>query len=124
MAAHLTPGHTRGCTTWSTTAEEDGHRYNVVFLCSVSAPGYKLVNNSKYPNIVDDYRHSFAYLRTLPCDVFLASHGRFFHLTEKRAAMKAGQAHNPFIDPREFQAFIEEAQNDFEAQLKKEQQSK
>jgi len=124
MTAHLTPGHTRGCTTWTTDVNEGAHRYHVVFLCSVSAPGYKLVNNPNYPRIIDDYRHTFAYLKTLPCDVFLGSHGQFFHLAEKRAKQKADPTHNPFIDPQEFAAFIAGSERDFEAQLAKEQQAK
>jgi len=122
MTARLTPGHTKGCTTWTTDVEEAGHLYHVLFLCSTSAPGYKLVNNPNYPNIVDDYRHTFAYLKTLPCDVFLAAHASFFRMTEKRAAQKTNTAQNPFIDPKEFPEFLAESQRQFESQLKKEQQ--
>lgn len=121
MTAHLTPGHTKGCTTWTTEVTENGRRYHVLFLCSVSAPGYKLVNNPKYPNVVEDYRYTFAYLKTLPCDVFLAAHGSFFHLTEKRMELKADSKRNPFIDPEEFHRFVERAQSEFEAELRNEQ---
>ncbi len=121
MTAHLTPGHTKGCTTWTTEADENGHRYHIVFFCSTSAPGYKLVNNANYPNIAQDYRHTFAYLKTLPCDVFLAPHGSFFHLTEKHAAMKANPNRNPFIVPGEFREFLDRSQREFEAELKKQQ---
>jgi metallo-beta-lactamase class B len=124
MTAHLTPGHTKGCTTWTTEAEENGHRYHVVFLCSTSAPGYTLVNNANYPNIVEDYRRTFAYLKSLPCDVFLAAHGSFFSLTEKRAALKGYPKHNPFIQPGECRAFVERSQRDFEKELKEQQQRK
>lgn len=124
MTAHLTPGHTKGCTTWTTTASEDGHRYNVLFLCSVSAPGYKLIDNSKYPNIVSDYQHTFAYLKTLPCDVFLAAHASFFHMAQKRAELQADPRHNPFVDSKEFPQFIGQAQRDFNAQLEKERRAK
>ncbi len=121
MTAHLTPGHTKGCTTWTTTTEVNGRRYSVVFLCSTSVPGYQLVGNSKYPNIVEDYRRSFAKLKTLPGDVFLAPHGSMFDLAAKRAALKADPKHNPFIVPGELQAFLEQSQRDFEAELKKQQ---
>lgn len=121
LTAHLTPGHTKGCTTWTTSAEENGHRYNVLFLCSVSAPGYKLVNNPNYPNVVSDYEHSFTYLNSLPCDVFLGAHGVFFNLKEKRAAQIANPKPNPFIDPQELHAFLAQAQRDFETELKQQQ---
>lgn len=123
MTAHLTPGHTKGCTTWTTKAEENGHTYDVVFVCSTSVPGYKLVKNPKYPNIVEDYRNSFAKLKALPCDVFLGPHGSFFDLKKKMDAMKADPNHNPFIVPGEFQKFIGHSQHDFEAELRKQEQS-
>jgi metallo-beta-lactamase class B len=122
MTAHLTPGHTKGCTTWTTEANENGHSYHVVFYCSTSAPGYNLVHNPNYPNIVEDYRKSFAYLEKLPCDVFLAPHGSFFGLTEKRAALKADPDHNPFIDSAEYKLFLNQSRKDFEKELKKQQE--
>ncbi len=124
MTAHLTPGHTKGCTTWTTESEENGHRYHVVFVCSTSVPGYKLVNNTNYPNIADDYRRTFEYLRSLPCEVFLAPHGSFFQFEEKRAAMKTDLKRNPFIRPGEYQAFLNDSQRDFEAELKKQKEGK
>src|SRR6195256_3323518 len=38
LVAHLTAGHTRGCTTWTTTAQEGGKTYNVMFGCSLRPP--------------------------------------------------------------------------------------
>jgi len=121
MTAHLTPGHTKGCTTWTSDVEENGQRHHVVFLCSVSAPGYKLVNNATYPNIVEDYRTTFTYLKTLSADVFLGAHGGFFSLKEKRASQKADPTHNPFVDPKEFQEFVSGSERDFEGKLKEQQ---
>lgn len=121
LIAHLTPGHTKGCTTWTAETSEGGQKHHVLFLCSTSVPGYNLVNNPKYPNIVEDYRKSFAYLKTLPCDVFLAAHGSFFHLDDKRAALKRDPKHNPFVDPKEDLPFLQRSQQEFEAELKKQQ---
>jgi metallo-beta-lactamase class B len=120
MIAHITPGHTRGCTTWTTTVAEGGKSYDVTFLCSVSAPGYRLVNNTKYPNIVDDYRESFRRLKAMHTDIFLASHGSFFNLEQKRKAIAPGKP-NPFIVPGEFAAFLARSERDFNAQLAKQQ---
>ena len=118
LTALLTPGHTKGCTTWTMPVTESGKSHHVVFYCSTTVPGYRLINNPKYPQIVSDYEHSFARLRQLPCDVFLAPHADFFHLDEKRARMGNGGA-NPFIDPAEFRAFIDRSEQDFEGELKK-----
>lgn len=119
MFAHITPGHTKGCTTWTTEAQENGQRYRVVFLCSTSVPGYKLVHNSDYPNIVDDYRSTFAYLKSVPCDVFLAPHGSMFGLSAKMAARNAKRS--PFIDAGELQAFVDRSKREFEEELKRQE---
>jgi metallo-beta-lactamase class B len=120
LTAVFTPGHTKGCTTWTMPVTDSGKTHHVVFFCSTSVPGYRLINNPKYPQIVSDYQHTFAKLRQLPCDVFLAPHGDFFHLDEKRARLGNGGA-NPFIDPAEFCAFLDGSEQDFENELKKQQ---
>lgn len=120
LTAHVMPGHTRGCTTWTTTASESGKLYQAVFYCSTSVPGYPLLNNRAYPQIVRDYRRSFAIAESLPCDVFLANHSGFFHLTDKLKAVRAGGP-NPFVDPGEYKAFVAESKADFERDLAKQQ---
>lgn len=108
MTAMITPGHTRGCTTWRTTVEEKGKTLDVVFLCSVTAPGYTLVKNEKYPGILDDYRQTFERLRALDPDVFLANHGSFFKLPAKLAKKAEGGA-NPFIERGAMRAHLDAA---------------
>jgi len=117
MTAVATPGHTRGCTTWTMSAHHGGRRYAVVFVCSTTAPGYELANNAAYPRIVDDYRKSFRLLEALPCDVFLGSHGSFFHLQDKIRSLRQG---NPlaFVDPQGYRAFLAESREAFEARLR------
>jgi metallo-beta-lactamase class B len=83
LVARVTPGHTRGCTTWTTTVVEGANRHGVVFICSATVPGYRLVGNTAYPDIVSDYRRTFDILRSLRCEVFLAAHGSFFSLLDK-----------------------------------------
>ncbi len=123
VRVHITPGHTHGCSTFYTAAVEQGVEHQVAILCSTTAPGYKLVNNAAYPNIVDDFRKSFRTLRTLHPDIFLASHGSFFRLSEKRAAMGPGKP-NPFIVPGEWEKFLDQSERDFDQQLKKQQSQK
>src|SRR5437867_6072218 len=99
LTARLTPGHTKGATTWTMTATDGGKPYHVVIVSSVSVnPGYVLVNNHKYPRIANDYRRAFEVLRSLPCDVFLAPHGNQYGLEEKYARLEERGPH-PFIDP-------------------------
>lgn len=115
MTAVLTPGHTKGCTTWKTTVVENGEALEVVFLCSVTARGYRLVRNAKYPTIFDDYRATFARLADVDADVFLANHGSFFGLTSKLADAEDGKR-NPFIDRDAFHAYLARAWKELQTQ--------
>ena len=92
LVAHLTPGHTRGCTTWTTTAQEGGRTYNVVFSCSLRSPAVLT------PAIVDEMNRSFRIVRKLPCDVQVGDHPAQYNMYEKHAKLKSGGA-NPFVDP-------------------------
>ena len=125
MTAHLTPGHTRGCTTWAMVTHDAGKPYNVVFVGSASVlPNYKLIDRpgspATYPGIEADYEKTFRVLKSLPCDVFLASHGQFYSLVQKREAMSKNPAQNPFIDPAGYRAYIQGAEAAFQAELQRE----
>ncbi len=118
LVANVTPGHTPGCTTWSTEVVEHGQRLLVAFLCSVTAPGYQLVGNAAYPGIVDDYRASFRRLAAMPVDVFLGAHGSFFGLLEKRRELCRHPERNPFLDPEGWRAHLERQRQAFEKRLR------
>jgi metallo-beta-lactamase class B len=120
LTAHLTPGHTKRCTTWTTSVSDAGKTYQVVFYCSTSVVD-KLVNNAGYPYIVSDYERSFAELRKMPCDVFLAPHAGFFRLEEKRKQLEAGKL-DAFVDPTEMRKFVDDSERLFYEQLAKERQ--
>ena len=122
LTAHVTPGHTKGCTTWTMTANEGGRAHPVLFHCSTTVPGHRLVNNAAYPEIVADYEGSFRTLRALPCDVLLAPHAGFFQLQEKRGKMREGGA-NPFVDAKGCAAFIERSATEFRAELERQRKA-
>jgi metallo-beta-lactamase class B len=92
LVAHLTPGHTRGCTTWTMKAQEGGKDYNVVISCSLRPPD-KLT-----PPVIDEFNRSFKLVRTLPCDVQLGDHPAQFNMLEKYAKLRK-DGPNPYIDP-------------------------
>jgi len=120
LTAHLTAGHTKGCTTWTLKAEEGGKSYDVVIVGSVSLNAAVLVNNAAYPEIARDFVRSFKTLRSLHADVFLGSHTGFYQMTQKYAKLSQGGP-NPYIDPQGYQALIdssEKAFNDRMAELK------
>jgi metallo-beta-lactamase class B len=120
LMAHLTPGHTRGCTTWTMKVSDHGRDNDVVFVGSASIPGYTLVGNKAYPSIVSDYERTFAVLHSLPCDIFLGSHGSFFGLQEKIARMKKEGSAAVFIDPDGYRKYVRTSEEAFRAQLKAE----
>lgn len=98
LTAHLTPGHTKGCTTWTAKVTEGGKSYDVVIIGSVGVnPGFQLVNNTQNPTIAEEYKQAFKVLRSLPADVPLGSHPAMYKLTEKYP--RIGKGPNPFIDP-------------------------
>ena len=122
MTAHLTPGHTKGNTTWTMTVTEGMKSYNVVVAGSTSTPGYKLVDNPNYPGIVVDYQRTLQILKTLPCDIFLGPHGNFFDLTKKSKLLEQGEKQNPFIDPDGYKRYIEENEKAFQTELERQKQ--
>lgn len=124
MRANVTPGHTPGCTTWTTTVTQGSRRYSVAFICSTSTPGYKLVNNPAYPNIAGDYEKTFERLRNMKVDVFLGAHGSMFGLSRKMERMRRWPKSNPFVDPAGFRKYLASSQADFRSKLKSQQAKK
>src|SRR5947199_6859918 len=108
LVAHLTPGHTRGCTTWTMKVREGARNYDVVIVGSPNVnDGYKLVGNTLYPQIAEDYERTFRVLASLPCDYFLGAHGSYFDMETKYARIKEG-ASSPFIDPEGYKKYLAE----------------
>ena len=125
LVAHLTPGHTRGCTTWTMAAVEGGKTYQVAFVCSVTVnDGVHLVGNTRVPAIADHYAQSFRVLHGLKPDIFVAQHGSVFGLEEKarRAGARSGagghaDGSNPFVDRDGYQRFVDSAEQAYLKQL-------
>jgi metallo-beta-lactamase class B len=120
LTAHLTPGHTKGCTSWGLEVEEGGMTYNALIVCSFGVnDNYVLVNNPDYPDIAGDYVVTFAKARALPVDVFLGSHGFFYGLAEKyeKLQTRGPSDPNPFIDRAGYFAHIAVQEQRFLAML-------
>ncbi len=115
LVAHLTPAHTPGCTTWTMRTDEGGKTYNVVMLGCGLGTGRLVDENGKVTKEVDQYIASFRYLRSLPCDVFLAAHGPQYNLMAKYA--NVGKTPNPFIDPEGYKTELDNWERFFIAQL-------
>lgn len=116
LTAHLTPGHSRGCTTWTLRANDGGKPYEVVIIGSLGTnPGFKLVNNAEVPNQADEYERAFKTTKALKCDVPLGSHPSMYNLDKKFPLI--GKGPNPFIDPAGCKAEVELAEAMFRAVL-------
>ncbi len=129
LTAHKTAGHTRGCTTWTMRAhipgEPAGRLRNIVIVGGVSFwSEYHFVASPNhpvsYPGIVQDFQHTFAVLRALPCDVFLGAHGSYFDMITKLQHYPQ-DGPRVFIDPVGYQHFVAGAQKTFEQALTKQQ---
>lgn len=120
LTAHLTPGHTAGCTSWSMPLRgADGAAHTAFFHCSTTVAGQALVPES-YPGMVQDFRSSFARIRAMRADMLLANHDNFFNLAEKRQRQIAGNA-NAFVDAGELQRLNDAMESAFGRQLAQEQ---
>jgi metallo-beta-lactamase class B len=119
LTAHFTPGHTKGCTSWSFPLEVDGRTVEALDICSLSTMIYRLAGNKNYPGIATDFAHTYDVLRGLKCELFLGPHGHFFDLEHKRASQMAGASSNPFVDPAGCRAFIDAGEADFHKKLKR-----
>ena len=120
LTAVLTPGHTRGNTTWTMKATDHGKTYDVVIVGSPNVnPGFQLVNNKDYPRISADYARTFKTLMSLPCDIFLGAHGNYYGMDEKYPKLAKDPNTNPFVDPKGYRAYIENREKAYRETLAK-----
>jgi metallo-beta-lactamase class B len=119
LVAHLTPGHTRGCTTWTMQVRDGGKLLHAVIIGSPNVnPGYILVNNKTYPGIATDYEKCFRVLHSLPVDLFLGAHGSYYDM-EKKHALLGTASTNPFVDPDGYHRYVTEREQAFRAEWDK-----
>jgi metallo-beta-lactamase class B len=118
LTAHLTPGHTQGTTTWSLPIRDAGKPLQAVIVGSTFVnPGTKLVRNTAYPTIAEDFSRSIDRIAKMKVDVFLAAHLSSIRGLNKMKRL--GTRPNPFIDPTGFAAYIANSRKAFDAELAK-----
>jgi metallo-beta-lactamase class B len=126
LVAHKTPGHTRGCTTWTLKVKQGKRMLNAVIVGSWNVnPGFRLVDKpgtpASYPHMADDYRHSFATWKELPCDIFLGAHGVYFDMLGKLERIKSGAGAEVWIDPVGYKNAVAEREAAFATELKRQE---
>lgn len=124
LKTHLTPGHTKGSTTWTTTIKDKDRKLNVIFLSSTSTLDYNLIDNPKYPDHYKDFINTFAKLKKMKVDVFLGSHAQFFNMMEKVKMMNKDKTTNPFIDSQGYIDFINGAEKAFQNNLNRQKEER
>ena len=118
LTARWTPGHTRGCTTWTCRVADGTGQQNVVIVGSPNVnPGFQLVDNRDYPEIAEHFAVTFEVLKRLPCDVFLGAHGAYYGMFAKYERVLAGETENPFIDPVGYRAYVTQKEQAFLTEL-------
>jgi metallo-beta-lactamase class B len=113
FTAHFMPGHTPGSTAWTWTDTRDGKPVRIAYADSLSAPGYQLKGNPRYPRLIEDYKRSFTTVRGLPCDLLLTPHpsaSNWNYAAGSKAGAKALTC----------SAYADAAEKTFDAQLAKE----
>ena len=124
LKTHLTPGHTKGCTTFTTKIKQNKRKLNVIFLCSISALDYNLIDNQKYLNHSQDFTNTFKKLKRIKVDVFLGSHAQFFKMSEKVKMMKKDKSKNLFIDSNGYRDFVARMEKSFQKKLAKQKKER
>jgi len=119
LTAHMLPGHTKGCLAWSMDLKEGGKTYYAFVECSLNGQFLQYTGNTDYPTIAEDMRASYKKAREFPVEVFLSSHASFYGLADKYAKLQARREGdpNPFVDPKGYQAHVDEYEKSFEAAL-------
>lgn len=123
LKTYFTFGHTKGATSWTTDVSENGKKYKVAFVSSLTTLDYALNENAKYPNIKADFTRTFATLEKIKADVVLSSHGQFFELTEKAEKARNGAKENPFVSAKDYADLIAYMKKAFNDKLQKELKS-
>jgi metallo-beta-lactamase class B len=119
LVAHLTPGHTPGCTTWTMQVMEDGKPLQAVIIGSPNVnPGYILVGNKDYPTIATDYEQTFRVLKALPVALFLGAHASYYGMEAKHARLGSSTA-NPFIDREGYARYVSDREKAFREEWEK-----
>jgi metallo-beta-lactamase class B len=113
LTAHATPGHTRGCTSYTFPVRDGDRVLNVVSACSLVVP-----EGGRYRGYQADFEQTFRVLRSLPADIWVTSHARLFERYRKFVARaKAQNPADPFIDPEGYRAYIDSGEARFRRSL-------
>ena len=109
----LAPGHTPGCTTWSLDTVDRGQSYTVAYFgCNGPNDGVQLINNPRFPTLVDDALSGFDNMARLDVDIYLTGHPQApFEGIEHQ--MRVQMRPHPLLQQQPWAEFIAERRADF-----------
>lgn len=121
LTAHLTPGHTPGCTSWSGTVRIAGEPYTFVSICSLTVLSmYRIAGGEPtYPGQGRDFCESVAHLESLDPEIFLAAHPGWFGFGPKRRARAGGDV-TAFVERERYREYLARAKAAIETRLAEE----
>jgi metallo-beta-lactamase class B len=118
LTAHVTAGHTRGCTSWAFPVHDSGRDLLAVDVCGLEVGLPVWLLDRTYPEFRTDFEHTFATLRSLPADIFLTTHARHFGRWRKfQAQATAKNPADPFIDRKGYLEMIDDGERKFRREL-------
>ena len=118
LTARVTPGHTRGCTTWTFPVKDGDRELLAVDVCGLELGLPVWLLKRTYPEFETDFEHTFATLRSIPADIFLATHARHFGRYRKfQARATAKHPVDPFIDRKGYLELIDQGERKFRQEL-------
>lgn len=107
LTAVLTPGHTKGCTTWTMAVKDEGVARLAVVVGSPNVnPGYVLVGNREYPEIAEDFAKAFRGWKGLGCEIFLGAHGEYYGMVGKYERWRKDPKAKVWVDPDGYRSYI------------------
>ncbi len=116
LTGHVTPGHTRGCTTWTFPVREGEREWLAGLVCGIGTPPQFQLLGIGSSDMQASYERSLERWRSLPVEIFLAPHARVFGRWQKfQESQKATDPVAPFIDPERYQTFIDNTEKAFRA---------
>ena len=123
LRAVWAPGHTPGCTVWTTSVPDAGKTYSVViFGCAGPNGGVKVVGNERFPTLVGDTLATFSKLKLLKPDVYVTGHPRML-FAGKIERLKAGERPHPLLDPEGWAKMLNDAEMNFRERVRVERTS-
>lgn len=122
LTATWAPGHSPGCTTWSMDTADSGETMRVVFFgCNGPNDGVQLINNPRFPTLIEDALFGFDNMAKLQADIYLTGHPQV-PFAGIEHLMRVQVRPHPLLQQQPWSDFIAARKSDFEARVQAERE--